>query len=269
MKKQLAYIFLALVLVACGGNRKKSNAPDFDKLVHRWIDAHNQKDARIFESLYAQKVNYYGEVTDKSNVVEDKFGIFEEAPDFHEELKGRISIDSIPPKIYQCTFYVRVSARQSTFVKKKVLTFEKIGTGWLIVEEDGEKTRLPAQAAIPETATENMQFRYEPDFSAVRGKIAFETFYGAPGYGETPETDAKEVCPVLIPENPINVLADQKDNYTSNVYGVTRIQLISTNDVNLKLYRKKNVRVTGQLFAPETGHHHTDVLMNVEMVEEL
>jgi hypothetical protein len=74
---------------------------------------------------------------------------------------------------------------------------------------------------------------------------------------------------VLELRNPVNVLASPEEGYNHQpVYRATHIQLafIHIAPVYSKLVGK-NVVVTGSLFHAHTGHHYTDVLLNVRSIE--
>jgi len=115
-------------------------------------------------------------------------------------------------------------------------------------------------------------FQYEPAISVISGTIATEMFYGPPGFGENPKTDKKEDIYLLVPDQPVNVIgpADQNEednNTTKN--NIVKIQLIFPETINPVDYKNKKVRLSGTFFGPETGHHHTDVLLDVQKLEEL
>lgn len=106
------------------------------------------------------------------------------------------------------------------------------------------------------------------------GKIATRLEYGAPGFGEDPKTDAKENIFLLVLDKPIDVHVDQSRpgdvTDTNDFDGVKEMQVVFTGKrmFSKKIIGKK-VKVTGTLFQAHTGHHHTDVLIEVDTVERL
>jgi hypothetical protein len=111
---------------------------------------------------------------------------------------------------------------------------------------------------------------FDPAVSEVEGVVKVEMHYGPPNYGETPATDTKENPFILYLDNPINVLqtSDSSDfDFTTN--GVTKFQLVPKDPNSLKSLINKKVKVTGIFFGKHTGHHYTDVLMDLEKVEPL
>ena len=113
------------------------------------------------------------------------------------------------------------------------------------------------------------EYSYEPSVSVITGIIKVKTFFGPPGYGESPETDAKEKVFILELTNLINLVEDKDDN-TFNLAqsNISEVQLTSTSDITFTDYIGKNVRLTGGFFAAHTGHHFTDVLMDVAQIKE-
>lgn len=108
-------------------------------------------------------------------------------------------------------------------------------------------------------------YLYEPAMSGLEGKLETETFWGPPGYGEDTLNDSKELCTVLILKEPIDVMADSTNELEESIRNVKKIQLAS--NVKLDAYIGKRVLISGKLFSAQTGHHHTDVLMDVQKVE--
>jgi hypothetical protein len=115
-------------------------------------------------------------------------------------------------------------------------------------------------------------YQYEPTVSVITGTIKTESFYGPPGFGEHPKTDSREEVYLLVLEKPINVISTAKENdddANTTKNNVLKIQLISPDNINLANYKNKTVRLTGTFFGPETGHHHTDVLMDIQQADGL
>lgn len=119
------------------------------------------------------------------------------------------------------------------------------------------------------TAQAQCWLSYEPETVELDGRLVLQAKYGPPNYGEQPKTDQKVRIPVLVLENPVNVLPSQEIVYNSEpVYRTRQIQLaFIENDIPYKNLIGKNVVVTGSLFHAHTGHHYTDVVLNVRSIE--
>lgn len=112
----------------------------------------------------------------------------------------------------------------------------------------------------------SIDFGYEPAVSTIDGKIITEEFYGPPGYGENPKTDTKEMQYLLLLDNPINVIAQDEKNESK--YKVSKIQLLYNKDaIDMNKYMETHVVLTGTFFSAHTGHHHTEVLMDVTSIK--
>lgn len=119
-----------------------------------------------------------------------------------------------------------------------------------------------------ETAQEKDWLSYQPKVVELKGTLSVKTYYGPPNYGENPDTDAKEALPILILSKPVNVRGnpDRKAGFDRRtVEDVREIQLVLT--VPHKEFIGKTVLVKGTLFHAFTGHHHTDVLMDVRSIK--
>jgi hypothetical protein len=107
-------------------------------------------------------------------------------------------------------------------------------------------------------------FRYGPDTVRVSGKLARHMYYGAPGYGEDPKHDEKEVGFYLDLAAPACTAAGSDDVDVPKA-NIRRIQLVldQAGYDALRPFLGKQVTLRGTLFGAITGHHHTPVLLNV------
>lgn len=123
--------------------------------------------------------------------------------------------------------------------------------------------RLPNQA----------RYFYEPDTSVITGKLRVEMFYGPPGYGENPEEDMKEETYLLWLDQPVKVFSNspeqEEEGFNTTKQEVDKIQLMSTHDIQFKSYEGKTIQVRGSFFGAHTGHHHAEVLMDVNQLVEV
>ncbi|MEO5946324.1 MAG: DUF4431 domain-containing protein [Chitinophagaceae bacterium] len=118
-------------------------------------------------------------------------------------------------------------------------------------------------------------YSFEPAVSVITGTISKEVFYGAPGFGENPATDQKEEQYLMLLDKPVNVNGlnvseeDSEDESTRTRKGVTKIQLLYDKDsIDMGMYLGSTVQLTGTFFGAHTGHHHTEVVMDVQKVEK-
>ena len=113
-------------------------------------------------------------------------------------------------------------------------------------------------------------YDYEPAVVALKGTVILLDGYGPPNYGENPKTDEKVRYYVLKLDKPINVRADSKsDINTDDFLNECLLQLVILSD-NLEILRAKlgkKVVVTGMLYQGHTGHHYTNVLIEVKKIE--
>ena len=112
---------------------------------------------------------------------------------------------------------------------------------------------------------------YETDGVKLTGKIKRMTFPGPPNFESVKKGDQPEIAWILHLDKPICVNADQSNEFDKAENNVTDIQLA----VKQEEYKKRNtfvgnrvrVVVTGKLFHSHTGHHHTNVLMEVTEIK--
>ena len=124
-------------------------------------------------------------------------------------------------------------------------------------------------AVAPPAAAQQRWLSYEPEVMELDGRLVIESKFGPPNFGEQPKTDEKVRVPVLVLSNRANMLADSGDDPNAkSVYHVRQIQLaFPSSDTAHKALIGKQVVVTGTLFHAHTGHHYTEVVMNVQSIE--
>ena len=110
-------------------------------------------------------------------------------------------------------------------------------------------------------------FKFEPAVVNLTGKLIKKEFFGPPGYGEDPKTDSKEHAAILLLSQPIRVVAGKDDQFNETRKNVKEVQLINVKRITLSPYIQKKVKVTGKLSSAITGHHHTDVLIEIDTIE--
>ena len=109
---------------------------------------------------------------------------------------------------------------------------------------------------------------YEPEVVSLKGKLVVKRFYGPPNFGEDSKTDEKEDMPVLLLGEPVNVRGKNESGPAAinneSVKNVREMALVLT--IPHKNLIGKPVIVKGTLFHAFTGHHHTDVLLDVQSI---
>jgi hypothetical protein len=107
---------------------------------------------------------------------------------------------------------------------------------------------------------------YWPAHVSFRGELLVKKYFGPPDFGENPKTDSKENSWILSLSEPINVQAKEGADPLAgpSSKGVKELQLVLS--VPRRDLMGKMVFVAGTLFHAHTGHHHTDVLMQVESI---
>lgn len=166
-------------------------------------------------------------------------------------------------------FCLFISCNNSSKDKTNVTTGTQDDTA-VIKNDTTTNQNSTKEQAVP--AASQQDYEYGPTVSVITGTITKESFYGPPGYGEYPKTDKREEFYMLVLDKPVNVIykgevTDENDDYTHK--GVSKIQLLPADNIDLTNYKEKKVRLTGTFFWGHTGHHHTDVLMDVEKLEAL
>jgi hypothetical protein len=97
----------------------------------------------------------------------------------------------------------------------------------------------------------------------IYGKIILKDNYGPPNYGENPETDKIETYYYILLQKPLRIKINNVDNK------ITEMQIILNENI-IKRYSTENVyKIYGNLFLATTGHHHTEVLINTNKIEDI
>jgi hypothetical protein len=102
--------------------------------------------------------------------------------------------------------------------------------------------------------------------------VVLRTFFGPPGYGESPKTDSKESQYILVLDTPIDIIGLSQDDYfpydRQTERHVKQITLV-IDDFKAnpeRTFLHKHVTVEGTLVHAHTGHHHTKALMDVSSI---
>jgi hypothetical protein len=129
------------------------------------------------------------------------------------------------------------------------------------------KSDVPATPPDSQTTQDKDWLSYWPVVVELRGKLVTKMFYGPPNFGEDPKTDSKEVFFILVLSRPVNVRGNPDPNAGPDrvsVEHVREMELVLT--IPHKNMIGKKVILKGTLFHGFTGHHHTEVLMDVQSI---
>jgi hypothetical protein len=119
-------------------------------------------------------------------------------------------------------------------------------------------------SARPPLAARRDCLRYGPNAVNLTGTLARHTFSGAPGFGEDPAHDEKELGFYLDLTAPVCTVAGT-DDVDRPLESVRRVQLVldSAGYARLRPFLGKRVTLRGTLFGASTGHHHAPILLDV------
>ena len=119
---------------------------------------------------------------------------------------------------------------------------------------------LPHKQAVPIGCV-----RSEPDTVQLAGRLERHTFFGAPNYGETPRTDARETGFYLALASPICSTGGSDPARNDSRTGVRRVQLVldAAGYARLRPFLGRQIALRGTMFASFMGHHHAPLLLMV------
>ena len=271
-------LVVALLSVSCHSHSQKtkdsdkektevSNKAQFVALVEEWNKANSSKDIEALRQLFDDDVIFYGSKMSKDACMDDKMSLFKKKADFYQQIYGDVEVETISATEVKCIFVKRVTVGGQTTDYPSYLNFRKIGGKWKIsVEGDLVTDKILADKSFKSKYANLREYQFNTPSSVVYGTVVTETYYGPPGYGEDPKHDSKERFYMLLLDKPIDVIADFDDEFSTTTNDITKIQLVPNSDMN-NSYVNKFVKLTGDFFYWHTGHHHTEVLLDVERAE--
>ena len=115
------------------------------------------------------------------------------------------------------------------------------------------------------TSEQNNIYYYNSENTNLKGTLVYKTYWGPPNYGEDTLTDSKETFPILELITPIKVLTDSNNRENEPKEGITEIQVVSK--IELTEFRNKKVSIKGKLFSGISGHHHTEILIEMKEIK--
>lgn len=107
---------------------------------------------------------------------------------------------------------------------------------------------------------------YEPAVVTLVGELTARTLPGPPSYRSIARGDYPESVLFLRLEHAICVAADPSSPRNSKSHsGLAELQVVVAKDAARALVGKR-VRTTGTLFAAQSGHHRTPVVLRVSAI---
>jgi hypothetical protein len=114
-------------------------------------------------------------------------------------------------------------------------------------------------------------FFYYPSISKIQGQLTSRTFFGPPNYGEDPENDRKEKAYIIKLKEPVNVISKsnkiEEGDFDITRFNIREVQIVSNNDLTDLI--NKDVNASGTFFGAHTGHHRTEVLLEISQIEKI
>lgn len=123
-----------------------------------------------------------------------------------------------------------------------------------------------AAIAQPAAAWADACLKYAPKKVTLTGIIFLKEDFGPPGYGQDPEHDTREMNVYINLDTPVCVEAKGDQAAAHNV---GTMQMVYARYPFQKKWAGKHVEVKGTLFAADTGHHWTPVLITATQTREI
>ncbi len=107
---------------------------------------------------------------------------------------------------------------------------------------------------------------YEPAQVTLEGELTSRTVAGPPDYRSIARGDQPETVVILVLDAPICVRGDPSSRSNARTHTqITEVQLVVEGS-RWRLLRGKRVKATGSLFAGNSRHHRTPVVLTVRGV---
>jgi len=118
------------------------NTDDIDAVITVWNNAHNQKDMNAFNSVFADRVDFYSKNLSRSEVVDIKSELLNETyPEFAQNLPyDTVYNFNDAQGTVRADFTKQVSVRGETTPYQAYLVLKKYPSGWLIIKESDKTT---------------------------------------------------------------------------------------------------------------------------------
>lgn len=137
----------------------------------------------------------------------------------------------------------------------------------------GRPSTCRAQQKVAIRGFQEIHYRCDTEGIQLKGVLTARTFYGPPGFGETPEKDAREKVLILKLTQPITVdpITDESNKSCwSDFPHLRKIQLFifpSKRVANARKLVGKIVTAVGTLREGDAPSEHTKVIMEVKTLQ--
>lgn len=244
--------------------QSKTTDEILDDLTRQWNEANNYNgDLESLSNLYYDHVFYYGTKLKKSSCLSGKKDMFKKYSNFNQEINGSIEVKEISSNLFRTEFLKTVRFGKKLQDFPSYLEFKKENDKWYIVTEGDLVTD---RNLLIRKFKNSEVYEYGIEGTEMKGTLITKEFYGAPGYGETPEEDEKVYPYILKLDKPIKIEKDPNDENTFTVDEISEIQLAPKEGMNLHDLIGKKILVKGEIFEAHTAHHYTPVLILLEEI---
>jgi hypothetical protein len=271
--RHLFFVLCSLLFISCGDNTVEvvndsastdsiavKSVTGWKELTESWSASLNLRNASIMKSFYADSVLYYGDHLTSDEVVHRQQEYFALNPDYVQKITEYIDEIQQPDGSWLIKINKQVTANGKTADYPASIVYANMNGIWKIVAESDDITDL--------NKAKNLQVEYAVK-TTLEGLLEENTTFN-PVPGTDPKSDARVPYYVIWSKHSLDVIAntEQQAKGMLTEENVERIQLIGSEEQIKKLLNHK-VRVTGILDHATGSDHYTEVLMNVELVEEV
>ncbi|WP_353097556.1 hypothetical protein [Tissierella praeacuta] len=103
------------------------------------------------------------------------------------------------------------------------------------ISTPSERKTAVSELNVSESSEIEKEYYFEPNVSIIEGKLITRMYYGPPGYGENPDTDAQEHPCILQLDDLIQVISQEGDLNNSDRSEVTEIQVVPMNQEDTEI----------------------------------
>jgi len=108
---------------------------------------------------------------------------------------------------------------------------------------------------------------YAPSVVTLRGTLVVRVFPGPPNYEDVRSGDRLEEASLLLLPQPVCANGVPGDSIAPAEHDVLSVHLVPSPSTIPAALRDREVIVTGTLFHSHTGHHRSNLLLNVMSIE--